>query len=79
MTAPERRNDPQHFPAVNGPGHRRRKVVNLPAEHRYVMDRYEVRALEMIGELDRWLAAEQDRQLRAAQARGLERRGDPGE
>jgi hypothetical protein len=66
----ERRNDSQHFPALNGGGHRRRKVVNLPAETRFALDPYETRALEIIGELDRWLAAEQ--------ARG-KRPGDSGE
>ena len=75
----ERRNDPQHFAPLNGVGHRRRKVVNLPAAHSYVMDRFEERALEMIGELDRWMAAEQRRLERARQARDVERSGDPGE
>jgi hypothetical protein len=66
----ERRNDSTHFPALNGGGHRRRKVINLPTETRYVLDRYEARALDLIGEMDRWLAD---------LARGVERRGDPGE
>lgn len=66
----ERRNDSTHFPALNGGGHRRRKVGNLPAGARYVLDRYEARVLDLIGEMDRWLAE---------QARGVERRGDPGE
>jgi hypothetical protein len=62
-------NDPQHFPAWNGRGHRRRKVVNMPALTRYQLDPYEERALELIGEVDRWLIAEQDRQERARVAR----------
>ena len=73
-------NDGSHFPAFNGRGHRRRKVVNMPAVSRYPMDRYERRALELITEVGRYLDAEQDRQARqaAAQAEGWVQ-GWPGE
>jgi hypothetical protein len=62
-------NDPTHFPAWNGRGHRRRKVVNAPAVGRYPLDAYEERALELVGEIDRWLRAEQARLDRQANAR----------
>ncbi|WP_250029690.1 hypothetical protein [Paractinoplanes maris] len=77
-------NDSTHFPAFNGRGHRRKKVVNMPHPDRYRPDPLELRALELIGEVDAWLKAQQDREARAARARfdavveGWER-GDPGE
>ncbi|GAA0495269.1 hypothetical protein Ade02nite_18950 [Paractinoplanes deccanensis] len=77
-------NDPQHFTPMNGRGHRRRKVVNMPAGDRYGMDPYEVRALELVGEIDRWLRADQDREARRVRAQfdalteGWDG-GDPGE
>ncbi len=66
----EHRNDHQHFPQLNGPGHARRKVVNQPLPERFRPDPYEMRAIEMIAELDRWMRLQQ---------RGLIVRGDPGE
>lgn len=73
-------NDSTHFPAWNGRGHRRRKVVNMPARAKCRLDPYERRALELIGEIDRWLRANAAREARrrAAQAEGFER-GWPGE
>jgi hypothetical protein len=79
LTGPESRNDSTHFPAANGRGHRRRKVVNLPAEYRFEMDPYERRALQLIGEIDQWLLADQARVERMRRAQGVERSGDPGE
>lgn len=73
-------NDGTHFPAFNGRGHRRRKVVNMPAVGRYQMDPYERRALELITEVGKFLDAETARQQRraAAQAEGWSG-GEPGE
>lgn len=73
-------NDNTHFPAFNGRGHRRRKVVNMPAVARYPLDPYERRALDLVGEIDRWLLAQQAREERRAraQAEGWEQ-GWPGE
>jgi hypothetical protein len=52
----------------------------MPAVTRYQLDPYERRALELIGEVDRWLIAEQDRQERARVAREAGwTRGWPGE
>jgi len=72
-------NDSTHFPAWNGRGHRRRKVVNMPAVGRYQLDPYERRALELIGELDRYLRTETARQDRRtwAQEQGW-KAGEPG-
>ncbi len=70
----ESRNDHTHFPPVNGPGHRRRKVVNRSQIERLEqagLDPYEQRALLVIGALDRYL-----RQVQLGQR---PRFGDPGE
>jgi hypothetical protein len=76
----ERRNDRSHFSAANGPGHRRKRVINQPLDTRYVADPYERRALELIGGLDQQLRAEEARVRRhwAAQVEGLTG-GEPGE
>ncbi len=70
----ESRNDRTHFPPVNGPGHRRKKVVNRSRVERLEqaeLDPYEQRALLVIGALDQYLALA---------AKGLRPRlGDPGE
>ncbi len=67
----DHRNDHLHFPALNGPGHRRRKVVNQPLDERYKPDPFEERALQQIAALDYWMKL---------QALGLPiRPGDPGE
>ncbi|WP_433731143.1 hypothetical protein ACQP2Y_21930 [Actinoplanes sp. CA-051413] len=64
----QRRNDPVN----NGFGHyRQRKVINLPAEMRFGLDRYEQATLRLIADLDAFLAEEQQRTR--------VRRGDPGE
>jgi hypothetical protein len=63
----QRRNDPVN----NGRGHYRRKVINLPAEMRFGLDRYERATLRLIADLDAFLAEEQQR--------SRARRGDPGE
>ena len=82
MTVP-RRNDPHHFPPVNGRGHRR-KVVNRPLDQRFDLNRldaFELRAVEMLAEWDRFLQAEAERYARAEVARleGWIRGGEPGE
>ena len=76
----ERRNDPKHFRPVNGAGHRPRKLINLPEGHRhYVVDPVEAEALELVDQMQRFLAADAARKRRFEQARGIERGGDPGE
>lgn len=64
----QRRNDPVN----NGYGHYRRpKVINVPAEVRFGLDRYERATLQLISDLDAFLLEEQQR--------SRARRGDPGE
>jgi hypothetical protein len=64
----QRRNDPVN----NGHGHYRlRKVINLPPEMRFGLDRYEWATLRLIADLDAFLAEEQQR--------SRARRADPGE
>lgn len=69
-----RRNDPQHFPPINGEGHRRRKVVNQLRPH--LLDRYERRTRDLVqqvfDELDLIL---RDDAVKRRRVRG----GDPGE
>lgn len=80
----QRRNDPHHFPAVNGEGHRRRKLVNQPVDQRFDLDRlddFERQAVEMIATWDEFLDAEAKRRARAETARleGWLQGGQPGE
>jgi hypothetical protein len=64
----QRRNDPVN----NGYGHYRLpKVINLPTEMRFGLDRYERATLQLISDLDAFLLEEQQR--------SPARRGDPGE
>lgn len=79
----QRRNDPHHFPTINGRGHRR-KVTNQPLEARFDLTRLdpvERRALELVADADAWLTAEDCRHARAETARieGWLRGGEPGE